>query len=424
MQYGLSTATTMPCTANSNMLCGGRIINSLYEVVEPFYYIGCYVDGCERIPTQHQRTMQHQFPGVGYTPQTCFESAVSGGFQYFSMQYGGECWATNDLLSGEQYGPSNQCTMLCNDESLTGTQYPGHCGGALANAIWGTYGLPPVQPAATPTPPPGGKYQYQGCFIDGCTRTNQYRAMEKQFDGNSYDVDSCYEIAYSSGYSVFALQFGGECWASNSITAAERYGRSDNCNMFCYNEEIPFPGNCGGILTNAVYTILGEPVNPPVPSPNYQPTEAVTYESIGCFSDGSPRAMTQLVGLGSAMDVTYTIDTCGRRASALGYYYFALQWGGECWASSSLQFSERYGPSTKCNMPCRSDESEQCGGVLANNLYSINVPGGIPVESPLCPNSPYYLAANQLCSDGVTWCNGCMFCPDGNLCCNCQTLGS
>ena len=148
----------------------------------------------------------------------------------------------------------------------------------------------------------------------------------------------------------------------------------------------------------------------------------MAYTRQGCYADGTPRTMTQLADLG----VTYTVETCARSASAKGYTYFALQWGGECWVSNSLTQATMYGQSNMCTMKCRSCQYENCGGPLANNLFAISNPltnienPSNPSDNTFCPNSIIPLTSAQYCSDGFTMCNGCdEYCPDGRVCCNC-----
>ena len=354
--------------------------------------------------------MDKQFPGVNYNAATCNQVARTAGYPYYGLQYGGECWATHNLTEAKRYGASNGCSMDCVNQV---SDVPGNCGGILANAIHTTC-------------IPEQSYTYRGCFVDGCTRTHQYRTMEHQFPGDSYDISSCYDAALSGQYAVFALQYGGECWASRSLNKTVQYGVSTTCNMFCDGQKAEFPGNCGGVLANAVYTIDGLPLNPITPP--VIPGAPVTFMRQGCYADGAPRTMTQLVGLSPEMDVTYTIETCARSAKAKGYTYFALQWGGECWVSNSLQQATKYGPSSKCAMPCRTAEKENCGGVLANNLFSVTNPLATilnPSSSNdhiFCPNSAIPLTSPQYCSDGFKMCNGCQYCPDGQLCCNCGAV--
>ena len=101
-----------------------------------YSYVGCYKDG-------NPRAMDVQFPGVNYNPESCLHASVGFNYSYFSLQYGGECWASNDYYNVIKYGPSNQCTMDCRHPNPS---YPGSCGGSLANALYSTgYNLIVIQ---------------------------------------------------------------------------------------------------------------------------------------------------------------------------------------------------------------------------------------------------------------------------------------
>ena len=99
-------------------------------VAQNYTYFGCYADGGHGFP----RAMEKQFRGIKFNPQTCYLAAKAANFNYFSLQFGGECWATNSLLMAtQQYGVSNQCTMNCVNQTQP---FPGNCGGRLANALY------------------------------------------------------------------------------------------------------------------------------------------------------------------------------------------------------------------------------------------------------------------------------------------------
>jgi hypothetical protein len=90
--------------------------------------------------------------------------------------------------------------------------------------------------------------------------------------GKLEDVQSIHECAVSAikyDYIYFALQNGSQCWVSNNISNAKRYGIAYNCDMKCQYGV----GSCGGVYANALYTI-GETIVPSfassTPSPNQQ----------------------------------------------------------------------------------------------------------------------------------------------------------
>ena len=126
----LTTSSVIVPTTQPTIRCGTN-----------YSYIGCYKDGSPR-------TMEYQFSGVNYNPKTCLQAAVTSSYAYFSIQYGGECWASNTLVNAIEYGPSNQCNMKCNNPNPA---YPGSCGGSLANALYSTGCKPIVIPLCNVT---------------------------------------------------------------------------------------------------------------------------------------------------------------------------------------------------------------------------------------------------------------------------------
>jgi len=94
------------------------------------------------------------------------------------------------------------------------------------------------------------------------------------------------------------------------------------------------------------------------------------YVSIGCYKDTRSRAIATLEGKDSILDGSYThrvspIAKCAVAAMKRGYRMFAVQNGGQCFASATapLTFS-KYGKSTACG-----NGGE--GGPWANDVYFI-----------------------------------------------------
>ena len=53
-----------------------------------YIYLGDYKDGGQN----RLRALPKQFPGVGYTPDTCYATSKAHNYRFFGLQYGGECW--------------------------------------------------------------------------------------------------------------------------------------------------------------------------------------------------------------------------------------------------------------------------------------------------------------------------------------------
>ena len=58
-------------------------------------------------------------------------------------------------------------------------------------------------------------------------------------------IQKCFDVAWSLGYKVFAMQDGGQCFGSTSTNEYKRHGVSDDC----------LDDGKGGPLANAVYRI-------------------------------------------------------------------------------------------------------------------------------------------------------------------------
>ena len=129
-------------------------------------FVGCYTD-------QKARAMiLIDIRG----PNECKAYAVSMMYKYFALQYGAQCFVSNDYVSSTQYGLYNGATRwLGNDGgTLSGCQYggcwDGFCnnydgsfpvyGGGYTNAIYVLGDAPQVTPTIQPN------VTYFGCYAD------------------------------------------------------------------------------------------------------------------------------------------------------------------------------------------------------------------------------------------------------------------
>eukprot|EP00903_Cladosiphon_okamuranus_P008203 g7898.t1 len=113
-----------------------------------------------------------------------------------------------------------------------------------------------------------------------------------------------------------------------------------------------------------------------------------TFQSEGCFVEvASDQALPiQAPGCPNGQDAM-TAEICFGRC--FDSPYFATQYGRECWCGSDDGYTQ-HGPSTGCNVDCRGNPGEICGGSFAASVYRNNefvpdaaVPPGTP--SPVNP---------------------------------------
>ncbi|XP_065650139.1 uncharacterized protein LOC105843710 isoform X2 [Hydra vulgaris] len=155
-------------------------------------------------------------------------------------------------------------------------------------------------------------------------------------------IEKCFKIANLKGYSIFSVQGGGYCSASND-DSYKKYGLSNVCN-----------GNGkGGLMANQVYVI----------------TKKLSFKHAGCWADQEVRSLIALERIASILDGSYktrvnAINKCHFAAAERNYEVFALQDGGWCAAGNGDSF-KIYGTSLNCG-------ADGKGGVFANAVYIID----------------------------------------------------
>jgi len=87
----------------------------------------------------------------------------------------------------------------------------------------------------------------EGCFRDKGKRDLPFRL------NNGGNPKKCFELAVRAGYKYAGLQYGGECWAGNSVG---KYGQTKDkeCNMPC---KVDHKRTCGASWRNNVYKLSG-----------------------------------------------------------------------------------------------------------------------------------------------------------------------
>ncbi|KAF6258550.1 hypothetical protein COO60DRAFT_1701302 [Scenedesmus sp. NREL 46B-D3] len=396
VRFGLATNCDSPC--NNPALdppgsCGGGLANSLYRlpplapgvspapedgappvVVPPpvvtnspvpagqlstlnLTSLGCYADGDPRaIPTQLGIS-------AGMTVDRCAQLAYASPIAYsvIGVQYAAECYAGRNETRATGYGRSANCVSICSSPSNP----VGTCGGGMANSL---YRLPPKPPAVRNLP---NGTVYIGCFRDGDPRRGPYALGAAA----NMTVEECARRAVAGQYTVFAVQFGIECWGGWDLALAQSSGRldEDSCSVLCGGG-----GDvCGAGGINSVYTL-------PPPEP---PADLPAYEYLGCYADdmnlrpagGVEPAQTISRRMFRRLAQLPNMDSweCARRAAAQGYTLFGMTngeafpvFGTQCWGAFNLTSVTRNGRSTACTKRCRGwPTSDMCGGDYAISLY-------------------------------------------------------
>ncbi len=106
-------------------------------------------------------------------------------------------------------------------------------------------------------------YTYVGCYTDGYgpyTIDGNTRTFPARFGGNGVSVDECAVAARDGGYTVFALQYYGQCFLGSMMDVAELNAASQRiADSMCLNVPCVLPDeDCSGWI-NKVFSLEGVP---------------------------------------------------------------------------------------------------------------------------------------------------------------------
>jgi len=278
------------------------------------------------------------------TVESCLALAAAAGYVHAGLEYGGECWASN----GNPYGgaiPESYCDMPCKGN------HSEICGGG--NTI--SYYTSQVSNASPVISHTSGSqpWNYRSCWGE----PQQGRALPNKIISSGATAQTCLDAATAMGFAHAGLEYGGECWAA----IAEPYGGEipeSYCDMPC---SLDTSQSCGGGFTLTLYSAAT------IAKPMTTVASTGTWYYAGCW--GEP-AVGRALGVPIDNNAGGTIETCLAIAQSLGYTYCGLEYGGQCFCSPDNK--SIYGgaiPQSYCDMPCKGNSAEFCGGGNTLSLY-------------------------------------------------------
>jgi hypothetical protein len=88
-------------------------------------HLGCFADN---VDSRALNDLWAKDPAM--TVEMCRDMAAAQSLRYFGVQYGVECYATNDATSPFKYGKTKRCNMACAGNAAE------RCGGNSANDVY------------------------------------------------------------------------------------------------------------------------------------------------------------------------------------------------------------------------------------------------------------------------------------------------
>lgn len=235
--YASSGIGQVVITPGSAGACGSISVPN----INGYTYFGCMTDSSA---TSNTRSFNlASLVDNAMTPKMCSTFCASKGLPIFGVEYGTECWCGTYPRATSTPVADETCAMACGgDSSIT-------CGGRtlLDTYRWANY--------TEPTIPTIANYVYKGCY----TEPSSVRALASAslVDYTAMTVEKCAAFCSGKKYTMFGLEYAGECWCANSLSAGSVIAPNGDaeCSSTC-------PGNytqlaCGDASRLNVYALVG-----------------------------------------------------------------------------------------------------------------------------------------------------------------------
>jgi hypothetical protein len=299
-------------------------------------------------------------------------------YQYFGVEYAGECYCGNSLQAGSIGAPTTDCSMICDgspyefcgagnrlDVYQLGGSNPSSTSSSststtsvITTATTVTTATSVVSSSSTTTSTaatgiPSG-WKYDGCYIDGVNgRILRYGPPDSQTN----TVESCVNYCAGAGYSIAGMEFSTQCFCDNAVyNGGVLASNQADCNMACAGNSAE---TCGAGNRLSVYNIGNLTIYQP---PKAQTTGIGNWTYRGCYTDNvnNNRALFWQIILTN----NNTAPNCLGLCQEYGYMSAGMEYGDECYCgdkSALVASGSTIEPDTQCTVPCSGDPTSICG---------------------------------------------------------------
>ncbi|PVF98141.1 WSC-domain-containing protein [Serendipita vermifera] len=357
---------TTPCSGDSSQKCGGPDAINIY--IRDHYHLtsgppsvkvaykGYRNPQCLRDGTRFLKSG----PASAINPdqmtvEACVDGCIDAGFSSAGLQDGRECYCGDINISPSDLADIGDCNKPCLGD---GSEF---CGGSSRVLV---YTKPKSNnPSPGPTPTTSWTPAQGGCWSDN---VDHQRALDHS-GGNADDMTpaKCQAICEAAGFMLAGVEYGRECFCGNTIMGNNRPS-AGICTMTCSGDPNQI---CGGPDAINIYVKDNYPytTGPASVLPSYN-----SYIITGCWEDGSSnRVLTH----GPATPIPYdqaTVQKCIDGCAAAGFSSAGVEYGGECYCDNITYPPSQSKPLSDCNMACKGDGSEFCGGPNRILIYNKN----------------------------------------------------
>lgn len=344
--------------------------------------------GCIAEPsTSGQRALlAASFTSDNMTRAACANFCASKSLPIAGIEFGRECYCDSQIRNGATNRTllaDSQCGYTC-----SGSQYE-NCGGARTLDLL-------VNPSffqAGPTLPTG--WAAAGCR----TEATSGRALNGySFSSSNMTNELCTTTCASRGFTIAGTEYSRECYCGNSYNAGSNTAAASQCNMVCGGNSgqtcgggsrlSVFTGPAGASVsstvtssttssasttsaatstTSSASTTASSSTATTSPSPAAAPLPS-GWTANGCFADANPRVLGGYTFASSNMTTELCLNTCYSR----GFVFAGTQYASECYCGNDMSTANS-APETSCNMACKGNKDQLCGGPTRLTTYKSNI---------------------------------------------------
>ncbi|GAA6061607.1 hypothetical protein JCM10212_000915 [Sporobolomyces blumeae] len=328
-----------------------RVVTSYKE----WTYQDCYSD------LVNGRALPHSLTLPNRTVEACLDTCAQKGYLYCGIEYGGrECWASNTLGANSTALGAGACGLACVDNPL---QYCGGSGGP-GHASFELYTRPNTTRASSSS------------SASTVSATKASSSVISSVVSSSAPASSVASSAaavnstVSAGAKTTATKPVSTGAANSTVIASTASSATRPTVPSSVSSTISLaPSASSSKLSSSVVSSATTSTTTSVkPASPTQLATTAEWSYKGCYTD--------LVNGGRSLPNTltsqsnFTIESCLAAARAGGFALAGLSYYGECYAGAAISPYSSTVSTSRCNMVCRNNPTELCGGSGVLDVYA------------------------------------------------------
>ncbi|KAF9873872.1 hypothetical protein CkaCkLH20_08606 [Colletotrichum karsti] len=396
---------TFDCTGDDTQACGGDNGHmSLYADISAFDIAGFYqslknpssssaLPSSTRAPSGVSSSSSIPPVSSAASSSSAVSSAVSSS-NTIGSSVSPSSTAQSSVLSSSSSRASGVSSSVASSSSIISTTTTSSTvvksstsSSASPTATFVTSPLNPLMPAIV-----GGQWQYAGCFKDLVDNQRLFTGASSASDDMSLDKCAAFCSTGAPGggaFNYFGVEYGRECYCGWDVQASKMSTPEAECSSPCAGSSV---GRCGAGFRLSVYNNTIPNQAPQAPQ---HVDRAGDYQFLGCQTEGvNGRALTGAFFGSEDM----TTKACAAFCVKGKWQYMGIEYARECYCGSVNNAGSVPAPLKECDMQCRGNQSEFCGGGNRLDFFKFSPLGGVSSSASLSGTGASSTAASSATS--------------------------